>query len=506
MTIASTMRKAGPFTGNGIQSAWPFTFKVFTPADVRVTLADGSGAETVLVLDADYTVTLNSNQETSPGGTVNYLLAGGSRLVLTSQVSYDQPLDLPSGGNYNPQALENQLDRTVMQIQQLSEELGRAVKVPVTEEGGDGQLSGELAQGILALVPEIDAINAVRGELPAVVAVANKTAAVQTVADNLASVTNFADVYQGAKTSDPLVRNDNTALQTGDLYFNVASGVMRIYATGGWSNIGEAIPLTISSFRFNGTGAQTAFTLPVAPAFEAACDVYIAGVHQVVDIDYNVTGTSLVFTSAPPAGTGNIEVKIFSPISVGVPNNGSVTTAKLGDGAVTAQKAAPSLVPDLLGFTPADAATVAYEADVTAALANKADTSALTSGLATKADLAGNSGQAFAVGTATSSEHAVRRGQVLGLGQTWQVLTDSRAFGTTYTNTTGRPICVAFYASSSAEGAIAFIVDGAYLGPVAFGRPAGSAASAQLIVPPGATYQLSVVSGNLTLINWIELR
>ena len=36
MTISSTTRIAGPFTGNGVTTVFPFTFKVFANIDLRV--------------------------------------------------------------------------------------------------------------------------------------------------------------------------------------------------------------------------------------------------------------------------------------------------------------------------------------------------------------------------------------------------------------------------------------------------------------------------------------
>ena len=53
MTINSSTRIAGPYTGNGSTTAFPFSFKVFATADVtvdstRITLA--TCAATVLLL------------------------------------------------------------------------------------------------------------------------------------------------------------------------------------------------------------------------------------------------------------------------------------------------------------------------------------------------------------------------------------------------------------------------------------------------------------------------
>lgn len=137
MTTPSTERKAGPLLGTGAQTSWPFTFKVFAATDIAVTIADSLGVETALTYGVDYTVSLNANQETSPGGTVTYPISGsplptGSRLVIVGNLPYDQPLDLPAGGNFSPLALENELDRLTMQIQQLRERVGRAIQVSVT--------------------------------------------------------------------------------------------------------------------------------------------------------------------------------------------------------------------------------------------------------------------------------------------------------------------------------------------------------------------------------------
>lgn len=156
MTTPSTVRKAGPYLGDGSVTAFPFTFKVFAVGDVAVTIVNDLGQETALTYGTDYTVTLNANQETSPGGTVAYPVSGsplpaGHRLVILGDLDYDQPLDLPSGGNFSPLALENQLDRTVMQIQQLAEQAGRSVKAPITDSPLDMTLpaAGDRAGRIL---------------------------------------------------------------------------------------------------------------------------------------------------------------------------------------------------------------------------------------------------------------------------------------------------------------------------------------------------------------------
>ena len=141
MTIPATTRKAGPYSGTGVQTAWPFTFRVFDASDIAVTIADSLGVETLLTLGSQYSVSVNANQETSPGGTVTYPISGsplpvGSQLVIVGGVPYDQPYDIPAGGNFSPLSLENQLDRTTMQVQQLRENVSRAPQLPVSSSAG----------------------------------------------------------------------------------------------------------------------------------------------------------------------------------------------------------------------------------------------------------------------------------------------------------------------------------------------------------------------------------
>jgi hypothetical protein len=96
----------------------------------------------------------------------------------------------------------------------------------------------------------------------------------------------------------------------------------------------------------------------------------------------------------------------------------------------------------------------------------------------------------------------------LGLSQTWTDVTASRALGTTYTNTTGKPIQIIVSGNTgggSSGGSIYITVGGitvhgnwAYSGSV----PAASVAA---IVPSGVTYS-AFAGGSISLASWAELR
>jgi hypothetical protein len=130
MTISSTTRIAGPFTGTGLQTAFPFSFKVFQASDVLVILTDLSGNIVTQTLNSQYTVTLNANQNTAPGGTVTMVTPPptGYTLAIGSQVPALQPSDLTNAGNFYPQVVNDALDRLTILLQQSQQ--GRSISVP----------------------------------------------------------------------------------------------------------------------------------------------------------------------------------------------------------------------------------------------------------------------------------------------------------------------------------------------------------------------------------------
>lgn len=138
MTISSTTRKAGPFNGNGVATTFVFAFKVFTKADVKLYRVDRFGNSTLLMLDSDYSVSLNINQNAAPGGTITYPIIGAPlpatyQLVALGNLPYDQPVNITNAGGFYPDVIEGMDDRSTIQIQQLAESAARAITVPETE-------------------------------------------------------------------------------------------------------------------------------------------------------------------------------------------------------------------------------------------------------------------------------------------------------------------------------------------------------------------------------------
>jgi len=145
VTVTSTIRSAGPYTGDGSTTQFPFAFKIFKTSELQVTEAStGGGAASTLTLDTDYSVTLNSDQDNNPGGYVSVKNApyAGTVLNIYSQVQAVQRLSFQAYGDFSPTVLTEALDRPTILIQQALAKIGAALQFPISDPGGDPTLPG----------------------------------------------------------------------------------------------------------------------------------------------------------------------------------------------------------------------------------------------------------------------------------------------------------------------------------------------------------------------------
>lgn len=89
----------------------------------------------------------------------------------------------------------------------------------------------------------------------------------------------------------------------------------------------------------------------------------------------------------------------------------------------------------------------------------------------------------------------------IGVGQTWQNVTASRASNTVYTNSTGKPIQVAIIGNQSNTG-ISLTIGGVLVANATMVSGYSQPAWVGGIVPNGATYKINAVAFS----NWAELR
>ena len=151
MTINSTTRKTNNLVGNGNTNTYPFAFKVFADSEILVKkLEVSTSIETTLTLGAsnDYIVTLNSDQNGNPGGSItlksggnNFNLPNGFQIVITSAVQSLQGTDLTNQGGFYPEVINDALDKAAILHQQQQDELDRSIKFSLTNTIGSLEIT-----------------------------------------------------------------------------------------------------------------------------------------------------------------------------------------------------------------------------------------------------------------------------------------------------------------------------------------------------------------------------
>lgn len=135
MTIASAVAKSGPYAGNGSQTVFAYTFKVFAASELQVVLRSAGGIETVQSLTTHYTVSGVGNDG---GGNVTMVTAppSGTTLTIVRNVPFVQLTDLRNQGGFYPEVHERVFDRLTQQTQQLKEGVDSALRLPVSTPPG----------------------------------------------------------------------------------------------------------------------------------------------------------------------------------------------------------------------------------------------------------------------------------------------------------------------------------------------------------------------------------
>jgi hypothetical protein len=159
-----------------------------------------------------------------------------------------------------------------------------------------------------------------------------------TVASNISDVNNFAQTYRISATQP------TTSLDIGDLWFDTANSVMKVYSSSGWVTAASAVNGTAARFKYTATASQTTFTgaddnsnnLSYDSGF---MDVYLNGIKLVsgASNDYVATnGTSIVLNSGAASGDileaiayGTFELANFS-----IDDANDVQTTGVQDGQV----------------------------------------------------------------------------------------------------------------------------------------------------------------------------
>ena len=550
MTIQNTtIRKAGPSQGNGVNVSFPFTFKVFASADVLVTYLDATGTESSLVLSTDYTVALNADQNIAPGGTVTLLWtpASSTYITLTSHVSYTQDLALTNAGGFYPTSINDALDRIVIQVQQLAEQVARAAKAPLSGIGSlvpSSLVFGVDATGTpilsqLASISSTAVSTFMNGLLGLTSASAVQTAlsvpSTTTVATDSQKQTNTSALttgtstaYNAAPTPSITTPTANTRLR---VKFHLASGAAPILTIG---------TVTAALQQYDATGTLVTATLgldqltdveyngtvyvvldPLTPVLPVQIQPIAASVAASA-LTCTLNPTTLYFRSSPLTSGSVNKRTIGAAISVVVPSTATLGTVSAQqsrlvllalDNAGTVELA----VVNISGGTNLDETTLISTTAIIAGsnAANVVYSTTARTSLPFRVVGYIESTQATAGTWATAPSTIQGQGgqalgamNSLGYGQTWQTLTGCRALATTYYNTTGKPISISCRTTITST---SYILSATVNGVIASDVQGNSSYEAYksisgVIVPTGGSYSFAITTGTGALFYWSELR
>ncbi|HFO9128877.1 TPA: hypothetical protein ACHK35_001415, partial [Escherichia coli] len=128
MTV-STEVDHNEYTGNGVTTSFPYTFRIFQKSDLVVQVVDLDENITVLALDTDYTVTGAGGYN---GGNVilSKVLANGYLISIYRELPVTQETDLRNQGKFFAEVHENAFDKLTMLIQQVRNWFSLALRKP----------------------------------------------------------------------------------------------------------------------------------------------------------------------------------------------------------------------------------------------------------------------------------------------------------------------------------------------------------------------------------------
>lgn len=117
MTV-STEVDHNEYTGNGVTTSFPYTFRIFKKSDLVVQVVDLDENIAVLALDTDYTVTGAGGYN---GGNVilSKALANGYQISISRDLPVTQETDLRNQGKFFAEVHEDAFDKLTMLIQQV---------------------------------------------------------------------------------------------------------------------------------------------------------------------------------------------------------------------------------------------------------------------------------------------------------------------------------------------------------------------------------------------------
>ena len=132
MTISTTIVK-NSYSGDGTTADFDYTFKILAEGDLTVIIRSSTGTETTKILTTHYTWT---GVGSASGGTVTFtagnIPSATDTVVLLRDTTQTQAIDYIENDPFPAETHEEGLDRSMMAVQQLQEEVDRSIKLSRT--------------------------------------------------------------------------------------------------------------------------------------------------------------------------------------------------------------------------------------------------------------------------------------------------------------------------------------------------------------------------------------
>ena len=222
-----------------------------------------------------------------------------------------------------------------------------------------------------------------------------------------------------------------------------------------------------------------------------------SGDNVVVGGNLSVTGTTtLVGTAIAPTPTvGDNSTKIATTAFV---NTKVGTLGTMASQNATAVAITGGTITGITDLTVADGGTGASSITANSVILGNG-TSALSGNLVAPS----TSGNVLTSnGTTWTSSSRIG----VGIGQSWQNVTSSRAIGTSYTNSTGSPIALSIQLSQASGSVVQLTINGSVVIAAQGCTDLNNHSMMYSIIPNGDSYSLSVVGGSNSIQAWHELR
>jgi hypothetical protein len=299
----------------------------------------------------------------------------------------------------------------------------------------------------------------------------------------------------------------------------LAAGVLGAYTaasyTGGISN-GSGVAGTVLNVtsvasgtifigqRVTGSGVTSGTLVTGFGTGSGGTGTYTVNTSQLVGPGTTLTGAASAIATTPAAGDNSVNVAttnfVTSAISTATGTLGTMSQQNANAVAITG-----GTITGITDLAVADGGTGASSITANSVILGNG-TSALSGNLVapgTSGNILTSNGTTWTSAAATS----------IGVGQTWTNVTGSRALGTTYTNSSGKPIQVHVQGVGSPSGALLkAYINGTYFADsgVNFCASIASRPQFSLIIPDGVTYRFDSYTDagtNATTLNtWWELR